>query len=632
MRPSRPFLHFGWPVVLAVVLPLALLVAFRGSGQALAQERGGSAERAEVDVKLSQTGVTAGDTVKAAVVIDIEDGWHANAHEPTLDYLIGTEVSLESTTDFELLETRYPEPETFSFSFAGNKELAVYSGRAPIFLTLRANAALTPGRYGLGGTLRIQICNDEVCLPPSTLSVAVPIEVVENEASVQPANQTLFAGSDAPSLIETAPEKETAAVAPEENQVAAVFDERGILLAFLGIFAIGLALNLTPCVYPMMSVTVSLFGTREEGRLGRSFGRAVVYVLGIATMYSVLGTVAAVTGGLFGAALQSPWVLGSIGLLLLAMAVSMFGAFELQLPASLRARLSRAERMPGLLGLYLSGLVVGVFAAPCIGPPTVALLAFVGSQGDPLFGFWAFTVMGLGLGAPYLVLGTFSGLLDRLPKSGVWMVWLKKLFGVVMVGAALFYLGLAIVPQHAVYTVPITLVGGGVYLGFLERSGSSRKLFTRLKWAVGAAAIIVGVMGFQFLQKPSMEWQSYSEEALTEAQAAGKPVLMNFHADWCIPCLELDHVTFTDEDVIQATEDFARVKVDLTRYDSPEARAIRKRFDVAGVPTLVFLDEDGEEIENTRVVGFMGPEEFLEQAEMAKKDLQEKSGLAGRSK
>ena len=617
------------PFFLRLVCALLLfaLSAFGGAGQVWAQEkaagRGGSAERVEVDVKLNQTSVTAGDTIEAAVVLDIEEGWHANAHEPTLDYLIGTEVTLDPKEGFELLETRYPEPERFSFSFAGDKELAVYSGRAPIFLTLRASEALTPGHYGMGGTLRIQICNDAVCLPPSTLSVAIPIEVVEDASSVRPANQELFAGSDNPSLID-APHKEESSVSAEENEVASMFDERGMLLAFLGIFAIGLALNLTPCVYPMMSVTVSLFGTQEDSRLGRSFGRAVVYVLGIATIYSVLGTVAAVTGGLFGAALQSPWVLGSIGLLLLAMAFGMFGAFELQLPASLRERLSTANQMSGLLGLYLSGLVVGIFAAPCIGPPTVALLAFVGSQGDPFFGFTAFTVMGLGLGAPYLVLGTFSGLLDRLPKSGVWMVWVKKVFGVVMVGAALFYLGLAIVPQYAVFAVPVTLVGGGLYLGFLERSGSSRKLFTRLKWAVGAAAIIVGVMGFQFLQKPTMEWQPYSEEALAEAQAAGKPVLMNFHADWCIPCLELDHVTFTDEEVIRETSDFVRVKVDLTHYDSPEAKAIRKQFDVAGVPTLIFLNRNGEEVEGSRIVGFMGPEQFLQRVRRVKEGAQEK--------
>lgn len=589
-----------FPRVLVLLLALAGLVV-----PAWAQQGGGSAARVGVDVKLNRTAVQPDDTLQAAVVLDIDEGWHANAHDPTLDYLIGTTVEIEPTKGFTVAATRYPKPEMFSFSFAGEKELAVYSGKAPIFLTLKSDEGLQPGRHVLEGDLRIQICNDSVCLSPSTLPVVIPVQVTEDKSAVRPVNQDFFSGNV------PAPPAQDAATGPE-NQVASMFGERGALLAFLGIFVIGLALNLTPCVYPMLSVTISLFGTQGEKHLGRSFGRASVYVLGIATMYSVLGAIAASTGGLFGAALQSPWVLGGIGALLMAMALGMLGAYELRLPSSLRTRLSATHRMSGLVGLYLSGLVVGVFAAPCIGPPTVALLAFVGSQGDPLFGLSAFTVMGLGLGAPYLVLGTFSGLLAKLPQSGVWMVWVKRVFGVVMVGAALFYLSLAVAPQHAIYVVPLTLVIGGLYLGFLEQSGRTRKLFRRIKWTVGAAAIIAGVMGFQFLQKPAMAWQPYSNEALEEAQADGRPVLMNFHADWCIPCLELDHVTFTDERVIRATEDFVRLKVDLTHYDSPEAQALRERFDVAGVPTLVFLDKEGEEIRTARVVGFMEPDRFLE--------------------
>lgn len=591
---------------------------------------GGSAARVGVDAKLSRTAVRPGDSLRAAVVLDIDEGWHANAHEPTLDFLIGTDVELEPPEGFTLAATQYPEPKMFSFSFTGGKELAVYSGNAPIFLTLRTGGDLASGRYVLEAELTIQICNDEVCLAPSTLPVVFPVEVTADSAAVEPANQELFAkrspgsGSVGGSATGKAASAKATASAASTNEVASMFDERGALLAFLGIFVVGLALNLTPCVYPMLSVTVSLFGKQEETRTWRSFSRASLYVLGITTMYSALGVAAAFTGGLFGAALQSPWVLAGIGVLLLALAISMFGAYEITLPAALTDRLGAAQRAPGLLGTYLSGLVVGVFAAPCIGPPTVALLAFVGAQGDPFFGLAAFTVMGLGLGAPYLVLGTFSGLLAKLPKSGVWMVWVKKVFGVVMVGAALFYLGLAFFPAYALWTVPPVLVAGGLYLGFVEGSGSSRKLFVRLKWGVGAAAILVGVLGFQNLQKPTLEWTPYSEEVLAEAQAAERPVLMDFYADWCIPCLELDRVTFTDERVIEATEGFTRVKVDLTRYDSPEAEALRERFDVAGVPTLVFLGKNGEEIRSARVVGFMGPDPFLERVEKVKKQVQER--------
>ena len=597
----------------ALVLLLAL-IGFAAPAQAQ-PESGGSAARVGVDVKLNQTAVQPGDTLKAAVVLDLEEGWHANAHEPTLKYLIGTAIEMEPPEGFALAETQYPEPEMSSFSFTSEEELAVYSGKVPIFLTFKVNEDVGTGRHVLEGKLRIQICNDSICLSPSILPVVVPVHIAAGEEAVRPINQDLFSEGNALA----SPAESTAA--KSGGQVASMFDERGFFLAFLGIFLIGLALNLTPCVYPMLSVTVSLFGSQEETHTWRSFGRAGLYVLGIATMYSALGVAAAFTGNLFGAALQSPWVLGGIGMLLLALALSMFGAYELKVPTALTAKLGSAQQVPGLLGTYLSGLVVGVFAAPCIGPPTVALLAFVGAQGDPLLGLSAFTVMGLGLGAPYLVLGTFSGLLAKLPQSGVWMVWVKKVFGFVMVGAALFYLGLAFFPRYALWTVPPTLVLSGLYLGFLEGSGRAAKAFTRVKWSVGAVAILVGILGFQNLQKPTIGWTPYSEEALAEAQAAGKPVLMDFYADWCIPCLELDRVTFTDRRVIRATYDFARIKVDLTHYDSPEAEALRERFDVAGVPTLVFLGKNGKEVRKARVVGFMGPDQFLKRLATVKQPL-----------
>ena len=568
-----------------------------------------SAARVSLDVQLARTAVLPGDAVDAAVVLDIDEGWHANAHEPTLEYLIGTTLTMAPLAGFTVEAIRYPAPVQFSFAFASGQTLDVYTGRAPIFLTLRAAGDLQPGRYALHGTLRIQICNDEICLPPSTLSAAIPVQVTDDLAAVRPVNQALFAetNTSAAGLPRTGGEATDA-----EAQITSMFGERGLLLSLMGVLVIGLALNLTPCVYPMLSVTVSLFGSREETRVSPSFGRALVYVAGIVTMYSLLGAAAAYTGALFGSWLQNPWMLAGIGILLLALALSMFGAYELQVPMVLRTHLGAAHEVTGLFGLYLSGLVVGLFAAPCIGPPIVGLLAFVGAQGDPLFAMSAFSILGLGLGLPYLVLGTFSGLLGRLPKSGVWMVWVKKIFGVIMVGAALFYLGLAFTPGKALWAVPITLLGGGMYLGFLDRSGAVSRTFTRIKWGVGSAAVIAGLMGFAILNKPTITWQPYSEANLLKAQAQEKPVLLDFYADWCIPCLELDHTTFADERVIRASEDFARIKVDLTRYDSPESEALRERFDVVGVPTLVFLDRNGEEIRELRIVGFIGPDPFLE--------------------
>lgn len=588
---------------LIALLALLLAVAPAAYGQSMS-----SADKVEVETRLSHSGVTPGSDIKVAVVMDIEDGWHVNANQPLQEYFIGTVLSINPPSELLLSDTRYPEPVLEELDFEED-EMALYYGSVPVFLSFRVSEDAEPGEeYAVEGTLGVQACDDEVCLAPSEKEISFTVPVVSSDEDIEALDRGLFSEFDA-AASGGEPQQGTAA------EIAALFDERGWLLAFLTIFVIGLALNLTPCVYPMMSVTVSLFTAQQEASIGRSFSRALVYVLGIATMYSVLGVAAAYTGALFGAWLQHPVVVGAIALLLFALALSMFGLFELQPPAWMTQRLGAAHQVSGMAGLYLSGVVVGIFAAPCIGPPIIALLAFVGAQGDPAFGLAAFFVLSLGLGLPYLILGTFSSLLDQLPKSGVWMVWVKKLFGVVLVGAAFFYLGLVAFPQYVVYVLPVTLLVGGAFLGFFEGSGAPGSTFRRFKWALGVVSVVAGLLVFHNLQQPGLEWEEYSPERLAEARENGQPVMVDFTADWCIPCIELDRVTFTDGRVIGASEDFVLLKVDLTNFNSSEAEELRDRHDVAGVPTIIFFGEDGEEVLDARVVGFLGPERFVERLE-----------------
>jgi thiol:disulfide interchange protein DsbD len=585
-----------------ILSSLVILLLF-GIGSKISAQPAGSAGKVEAEVKLSQNVVPAGDSVAAAVVMNIDEGWHVNAHEPTLDYLIGTELTIDTHSGFMVSGMQYPESERFTFAFAG-EPLDVYQGDAPIFFTLATSSGLAPGSYTLTGNLRVQACDDKSCLAPSTLDISMPVEVVAAQTAYKPINQGLFSeysgGGDPPASL-------------TDNSIASMFNERGAILAFLGIFLIGLALNLTPCVYPMLSVTVSLFGgqAEKETRTRKTFMMASIYVLGIVSMYSVLGVAAAYTGSLFGNWLQSSAVLAGVGIILLAMALSMFGLYELQPPQWLLQKLGSAGGSVGPAGHFLSGIMVGIFAAPCIGPPVIALLTFVGAQGDPLFGFFTFFVMALGLGLPYLILGTFSSLLSKLPRSGEWMVWVKKVFGVVLVGAALFFLALAWLPKYVLYTLPPTLILGGIYLGFMESSGRNGKIFSRVKRMVGIAGMIGGLLIIVNLTKPTVDWASYNPEKLEQAAASGTPVVLDFTADWCVPCLELDRITFTDPDVIAALQPYRTIKVDLTDYGSPEAEALRKQFGVAGVPTIIFLDDEGNEIEEARITGFVDAEEFL---------------------
>ena len=569
-----------------------------------------SASKVQVSTEVSQTAVLDGEIFETVVVMDIAEGWHINANRPTLEWLIGTTLNLDLPEIIQPRDIQYPPFKEYEFSFAQGQKLHVYEGVSPIFLSFDVIKDASVGDYEITGSLRVQACDDQVCLAPSNIPVSFSVRVTDSPDEVTTSDFTVF-DSYEPSSGNFV----TFDQAGEQNQIAAMIDESGLFWAFVAIFFIGLALNLTPCVYPMISVTVSIFGGQTDTNLFRVFLKALTYVMGIATMYSVLGVVAALSGGLFGSALQSPVVLAIIGLLLMGLALSMFGLYEIQMPYWITSKLG-GQNASGFIGVFVSGLVVGVFAAPCIGPPIIALLAFVGANGDPFFGFWSFFILSLGLGFPYLILGTFSGLLQKLPKSGVWMIWVKKVFGIVLVGVGLFYIGLAFFAKLTPWILAATLLLGGIYLGFLERSGRDRKGFQAVKMLVGVVSIIFGVLMVHNLTRPSVEWTPYSAEAYEMALSEGSPIVLDFYADWCIPCLELDQVTFVDEGVIEALNKFKRFKVDLTNFDSEESEILRQQFDIIGVPTIVFIGSNGQEVKTARIVGFLNPEDFLEQVDM----------------
>jgi thioredoxin:protein disulfide reductase len=568
-----------------------------------------SADKLTVSSYLSVDYVHPGAEFYAAVKMDIQDKWHINAHIPTYDYLIGTVLNLSDHEGIDILGIKYPEPVRYKFAFADD-ELDVYEGVGYILLHLRASRDLEPGDYTLDGSLRVQACDDEVCLAPSNKEVNIALPVVGYDRPANQINRDIFTDEALGAIESDFPE----GIADDVGEFAALFDEGNVLIAFGVIFLIGLALNLTPCVYPMLTVTVSVFGAQTDTKTMRVFFKALIYVLGIATMYSVLGVMAALSGGLFGAALQSTWVLVGIGVLFFLLALSLFGLYEIQLPYWLTSRLG-GQQKAGIIGIYISGLVVGIFAAPCIGPPIIALLAFVGSRGDVLFGFLAFFILSLGLGLPYLILGTFSGLLGKLPKSGSWMEWVKRVLGIVLIGVGFFYVSLAFNPGLIYYLIPLTLLIGGLYLGFVDRSSTRGAYFPWIKRAVGTAAVAGGIMFFLAGQKPTLEWEEYSQMRVEEALRNNRPVVLYFSADWCIPCLELDRMTFTNERVIGEMQQFRLLKVDLTNFDSPESEKVRQRYNIAGVPTIVFLDEGGEEFGQIRVVGFVNANEMLSRVE-----------------
>ena len=309
-------------------------------------------------------------------------------------------------------------------------------------------------------------------------------------------------------LTEAAAAAGSTAAAGASRDFGDMLDRHGMLLVLLSIFVGGLALNLTPCVYPVIPLTLGYFGNQAAGSRGRRFGLAGLYVLGMATMYSVLGVAAALSGKLFGSMLQNPWVLAAIAAALVAMALSMFGVWEIRMPTTL---MNRAGARAGAAGAFGMGLFVGIVAAPCVGGFIVGLLAFVAARQDPYLGFLFFFTLSIGLGLPYLFLAAYSGKIARLPRAGEWMDGVKKVFGWVLLAMAAYFLR-SVVPQpFGRWLLPAVLVIGAVAI-LVTRLG--------LKWPVraGAAALLVAIAIF-FVPRELHGWQPYAREAVGRGPA-----------------------------------------------------------------------------------------------------------------
>jgi thiol:disulfide interchange protein DsbD len=660
----------------------ALLSAcFALSAPALAQlDDGSPPDYVAVKTYLDRDAYPPGETARLVIEMKIDPRVHVNTPTPTEDYQFPTSVEWIDTAGLEPTTITWPKGAMKAFEFTEGKKIGVYEGTQRATLGVKIPAGLTPGARTLKGKFKAQGCTHTTCYAPQTDDFELVLRVVAAGEATSAVNEDKFTAiAPAPAGLQPAAGTETEGVAvaegiqpppgagstPAEVETEAHPDDTGsdstpppvesaevaeaeggavppphedpalqcpvdpdkglsrdtaLTWIYLLAFGSGIALAFTPCVLPLVPITIGFFSRQQEsGR--RPVVPAMLYVLGISLVYSALGTVAALSGGLFGSMLQKPAVVLTICVILFALALSMFGVWDLNLPSFITNRIGGGRA--GNAGALMMGGAMGLIAAPCVGPFVVSLLTYVAEMGSrlptasaALLGGSLFFALSLGMGLPFFLVALGAGSL----RPGEWMVTVKKVFGFIIFGVVLWFLRPLIGTVAFQWLLVALLLAAGLYFLMHSRSpqhaGKARvavatigvmSLMATLAWG----GLVLRSMNAQASSSTVVAFEPYSEDALARAKADRRPVIIDFWAEWCIACKELEHQTFPDERVQPRLREFVLLKADLT----DETSSLYKKWKVRGLPTIVFLDSDGEEIPDWRLTAFESPERFARRLE-----------------
>ena len=545
----------------------------------------------------SQDNVHPNSKLKIALKADIEEGWHINSNKPNDEYLIKSEV-ISKNEKFPFAKIVFPEARNETLSFS-DKPVSVFEGDIVIGLLINIDKSLSHGNYKIPVQLKYQACNNQSCMPPTSITDTIQISIVDSNRVINQINKDDFKNLD---LSEASVYSTN-----NGNKIALTLESSGLFLSLLFMFIGGLALNLTPCVYPLIPITVGYFGGQSEGRTGKLFLLGILYVLGMALTYLVIGVVTSLSGAVFGTLLQNTFVIIGIALLFIILSLSQFGVYEFKLPDSLVAKAGGAKS--GAFGAFFMGLTMGIVAAPCIGPFVLGLVTYVAAKGDPFYGFMMFFTMALGLGFPYLILALFSGKIKRLPRAGYWMEGIKHIFGFLLLAMAIYFVNPLISKNINNYTLPLFGIFAAGFLLIFDKKANNIKGFRFFKIAFSCIVIVLSVYVLIPEKKDSPKWQAFSETRYEQSLKYNEMMIIDFYADWCIPCKELDGLTFADKRVVETSKKFTAYKVDMTQTLSDETEKLRNKFNIVGMPTVLIINSYGKEVE--RLTGFINADEFL---------------------
>ncbi|HYT86331.1 MAG TPA: protein-disulfide reductase DsbD [Burkholderiales bacterium] len=521
-------------------------------------------------------------------------------------------------------QPQFPKGEIHEDRFFGKQE--TYRKEVRIRLPVESSGA---DRVKL--LVTSQGCADiGVCYVPQVQSAELRL------ASAERTRSSIF-GKDEP--LASSPGRIADSVASDEMRFAGVL-ESGRLWAVMAVFfGAGLLLTFTPCVLPMIPILSGIIvGEGREVTRRRAFLLSLAYVFGMAVTYTAIGVGAALSGSLLSAALQNAWVLGAFAAIFVLLALSMFGFYELQLPASWNARLADASnRLSGGRwgAVGLTGVLSAAIVSPCVVAPLAGALLYIAQTRDTLLGGAALFSMAIGMGAPLVLVGVSGGML--LPKAGEWMRAVKQFFGVLLLAVAVWIIAPVIPVAVQMLLWAALLVGSGVFLRALEPLPQAASGWTRLWKAVGILALLAGLaQGIGVLsgardplrplvgvfadspeaqQSPAFETVRTLADLDARLKIAGKPVLLDFYADWCVSCKEMERFTFSDPQVQARLSGMTLLRVDVTA-NSANDKALLKRYRLFGPPGIVFFDASGREIEGVRVIGYQSPEKFMKSLDL----------------
>ncbi|MGF1615454.1 MAG: protein-disulfide reductase DsbD [Gammaproteobacteria bacterium] len=543
----------------------------------------------------------------------------------------------------ELGDIEIPAGQVERDKFFGTVEVLRHAVQATIGLQ-RSEPAATALVLEVG----YQGCADAgLCYPPTTKRVAFNLPSTETEAvsdglaedaeratESEPPSVAPVAAAGKPASPPAAGEGKLS----EQDRIARSLALGNLWLVLMTFFAFGLLLAFTPCVFPMVPILSGIIaGQGEQITARRAFVLSLVYVLAVAFTYTLAGVIAGLFGHNLQATFQDPWLLVAFSAVFVLLALSMFGFYELQLPSSWQswlARFSNRQRRGTLLGVAIMGLLSALIVGPCVAPPLAGALIYISQSGDALLGGSALFALSLGMGVPLLVIGTSAGKL--LPRAGVWMNTVKHVFGVLLLAVAIYLIERIIPGWVAMLLWAVLFIVVAIYIGALDYLQPGVSGWRRFWKGTGLVMLVYGVLlmvgaasggdnvlrplknvalmsaGVGASQPLAFKHVKGLEEVQAEIQAAstvGRPVVLDYYADWCVSCKEMEKYTFSDPGVQAALAKAVLLKTDVTAND-PQDRALLKHFGLFGPPAILFFGPDGAELTGYRVVGFVNAEAF----------------------